>query len=65
MVLNSDITQVGLQAGNVGTIVHTYPNAAAFEVEFVALDGSTALEGRGREKKHTLERRTSCSLSSM
>ena len=41
VVLSVDITEFGLQAGDVGTIVHVYPNGAAFEVEFVALDGST------------------------
>ena len=41
VVLSSDIPGSGLQAGDVGTIVHVYPNEAAFEVEFVALNGNT------------------------
>ncbi len=41
VILNADIVEVGLQAGDVGTIVHIYPDGKAFEVEFVALDGST------------------------
>jgi hypothetical protein len=31
----------GLVAGDVGTVVHIYPDALAYEVEFVALDGHT------------------------
>ena len=33
---------MALKAGDVGTIVHIYPHAAAFEIEFLALDSSTA-----------------------
>ncbi len=42
VVLTDDIAETDLKAGDVGTIVHIYPNAAAFEVEFLALDGNTA-----------------------
>jgi len=42
VVLTDDITETDLKAGDVGTIVHIYPKAAAFEVEFLALDGNTA-----------------------
>ena len=42
VVLTDDIAETDLKAGDVGTIVHLYPNAAAFEVEFLALDGNTA-----------------------
>ena len=42
VVLTDDISDTDLKAGDVGTIVHVYPNAEAFEVEFLALDGNTA-----------------------
>ena len=42
IVLMSDLPSEGLKAGDVGTVVHVYPNHAAYEVEFVALDGTTA-----------------------
>ncbi len=32
----------GLEAGDVGTVVHVYSDGLAYEVEFVALDGETA-----------------------
>jgi Domain of unknown function (DUF4926) len=31
----------GLEAGDSGTVVHVYPDGAAFEVEFTTLDGET------------------------
>ena len=42
VVLTADLAEPALKAGDVGTVVHVYPNAAAFEVEFLALDGHTA-----------------------
>ena len=42
VVLMDDIAEADLKAGDVGTIVHIYPNAAAFEVGFFALAGHTA-----------------------
>ena len=42
VVLTDDISETNLKAGDVGTIVHVYPNTEAFEVEFLALDGNTA-----------------------
>lgn len=42
VVLASPIDSVKLVPGDVGTVVHVYPGEAAYEVEFVALDGSTA-----------------------
>ncbi len=42
IVLTDDIADTDLKAGDVGTIVHVYPNGEAFEVEFLALDGHTA-----------------------
>jgi hypothetical protein len=41
VVLTADLPDHGLQTGDVGTIVHAYPEEAAYEVEFVALDGET------------------------
>ncbi len=41
IVLTKDLPDYGLQAGDVGTIVHVYEGAKAFEVEFVALSGKT------------------------
>ena len=42
VVLTADVTDSHLKAGDVGTIVHVHRSGAAFEVEFQALDGSTA-----------------------
>ena len=42
IVLTSDIGAADLRAGDVGTIVHVYRDRAAFEVEFLALDGHSA-----------------------
>ena len=42
IVLTIDISDDGLKAGDVGTIVHVYPQREAFEVEFLTLDGDTA-----------------------
>lgn len=42
IVLTDDISDLGLKAGDVGTIVHVYPKGEAFEVEFLTLDGNTA-----------------------
>ena len=36
------LEQAGLEPGDVGTVVHVYPQDQAYEVEFVALDGATA-----------------------
>lgn len=41
VVLTTSIPAEGLVAGDVGTIVHVYADAQAYEVEFVALDGHT------------------------
>ena len=42
VVLTKGLPGHGLKAGDVGTVVHVYPQGKAFEVEFVALDGQTA-----------------------
>ena len=39
--LTKSLPALGLEAGDVGTIVHVYPDGQAYEVEFVALDGHT------------------------
>ena len=54
VVLTEDISSSGLQAGDVGVVVHIHRQGAAFEVEFMTLDGGTlaieTLEARqGRE----------------
>jgi hypothetical protein len=41
VVLTSDLPAAGLEAGDVGTIVHVHPGGAAFEVEFVTMTGTT------------------------
>jgi Domain of unknown function (DUF4926) len=42
VVLTAPMPAEGLEAGDVGTIVHVYADGQAYEVEFVALDGHTA-----------------------
>ena len=41
VVLTRDIKEQGLERGNVGTVVHCYPDNNAFEVEFMTGDGRT------------------------
>jgi len=41
IVLTSDLSQESLKTGDVGTVVHVHDGGAAFEVEFMALDGTT------------------------
>jgi hypothetical protein len=41
VVLTAALAAAGLEAGDVGTVVHVFPDGRAFEVEFVALDGHT------------------------
>ncbi len=41
VILTSDLPAAGLEAGDVGTVVHVHPNHAAYEVEFATLDGRT------------------------
>lgn len=41
LVLTADLPQHGLRAGDVGTVVHVYPDGRAYEAEFTALDGTT------------------------
>ena len=42
VVLKSAVPAEGLEAGDVGTVVHIYRDGLAFEVEFTTLDGHTA-----------------------
>jgi hypothetical protein len=41
IVLTADLPNDGLVAGDVGTVVHIHPDAAAYEVEFTTLTGQT------------------------
>jgi len=59
----------GLEAGDVGTVVHVYADGNAFELEFMTLDGQTAAVATveasavrpvtGREITHSRELRAS------
>ncbi len=42
VVLTEPVPEDGLETGDVGTVVHVYPEGKAFEVEFTTLDGRTA-----------------------
>ena len=42
IVLSAPIPQEGLEAGDVGTVIHLYRDGLAYEVEFTTLDGKTA-----------------------
>ncbi|PKB68469.1 MAG: DUF4926 domain-containing protein [SAR202 cluster bacterium Io17-Chloro-G4] len=42
VVLTRDFKEHGLERGDVGTVVHCYPDGKAFEVEFVTGEGDTA-----------------------
>ena len=41
VVLTESLPAAGLEAGDVGVVVHVYGNGEAFEVEFMTLDGNT------------------------
>jgi hypothetical protein len=41
VALARDVPEHGLQAGDVGTVVHTYQDGNALEVEFVTAGGKT------------------------
>ena len=41
VVLLKDLSDEGLQASDVGTVVHIHREGEAFEVEFMTLDGGT------------------------
>ncbi len=42
VVLKEPVPAEGLEAGDVGTVVHVYRDGQAYEVEFITLDGKTA-----------------------
>jgi hypothetical protein len=42
VVLSTPVPAEGLEAGDVGTVVHVYRDGLAYEVEFTTLDGRTA-----------------------
>lgn len=41
VVLTTPVPTEGLEAGDVGAVVHVYRDGQAYEVEFVTLDGHT------------------------
>ena len=41
IILTADLPAAGLEAGDVGTVVHVHADDAAYEVEFTTLDGQT------------------------
>lgn len=41
IVLTEDMPAEGLQAGDVGTVIHIHRDAAAYEVEFMTFTGQT------------------------
>ena len=42
LVLTAPVPAEGLEAGDVGAVVHLYRDGLAYEVEFTTLDGKTA-----------------------
>ena len=40
-VLTASLPEEGLEAGDVGTVVHIHKDAVAYEIEFVTLAGRT------------------------
>lgn len=41
VVLTHPVADHGLEAGDIGTIVHVYQDGRAYEVEFVTAEGTT------------------------
>ncbi len=41
VVLTEAIPSAGLEAGDLGVVVHVHRNGEAYEVEFLTLDGNT------------------------
>ena len=41
VVLTEDIADVGLEAGDIGTVVHVHKGGAGYEVEIMTLAGET------------------------
>ena len=42
IVLMEPVPAEGLELGDVGTVIHVYADGRAFEIEFTALNGTTA-----------------------
>lgn len=71
VVLLRDVEEFGLRRGDIGTVVHAYTNAPAYEVEFVTADGDTVgvltlteAEVRPRQGKELLHVRELASSAS-
>jgi hypothetical protein len=43
IVLTAPVPNERLEIGDVGTVVHVYADGKAFEIEFMTLDGQTAV----------------------
>lgn len=41
VVLTKDVREAGLEAGDIGTVVHVHGAGAGYEVEFMTLAGAT------------------------
>jgi len=41
IVLTDDLSEEGLKAGDIGTVVHIHQHGAGYEVEFMTLTGET------------------------
>lgn len=41
VVLTEDVADVGLEAGDIGTVVHVHKGGAGYEVEIMTLAGET------------------------
>lgn len=41
IILTADLPGEGLQAGDIGTVVHVHQNGVGYEVEFMTLTGNT------------------------
>jgi len=41
VVLTESLPTAGLEAGDVGVVVHVHRNGEAYEIEFMTLDGNT------------------------
>ncbi len=65
VVLTENIPALGLEAGDVGVVVHVHREGEAYEIEFMSLDGSTlsiqtlearqVREARNRDIPHVRE----------
>jgi len=45
VVLTAPVPEERLEIGDMGTVVHVYPDSKAFEVEFTTLDGGDGCRG--------------------